>query len=594
MMNRMEKLTHLRKLMKERGLQAYIVVTDDFHGSEYVGDYFKAREFLSGFTGSAGTLVVLMEETALFTDGRYFLQAEAELAGSEILLMRMGEEGVPAIPGYLREKLEGEPVVGFDARTVSNSFIKSLTDTFGEKGIRFSSEEDLVDLLWENRPSLSMEPVWEPDVKCIGYARNEKLKDIRKAMKQQHTDCLILTALDDVAWILNLRGHDVKYTPVFLSFFLLEQDKATLFVERGKVPAEIGSALERDGVTLADYEAVYAHLANIPEEKKVWFDGDSANYRITQSLKNAVNMQSPVIPLRARKTEAEMESMRRAHRKDGVAVCRFMRWLKSQAGCGVSEVEAAKKIDAFRAKEHGFLEPSFESIIAYGAHGAIVHYEPTGESDVKIEARGLCLCDTGGQYQDGTTDITRTLVMGELSEEEKKAYTLVLRGHLRLSAARFVYGVSGANLDYLARGVLWEHGMDYRHGTGHGVGFLLNVHEGPQRFAWRTNHPSACTVLEEGMVISDEPGYYEPGKFGIRHENLLLVRKGEATEYGQFLYFEPLTLVPFDRDGIDTSLLNEEDLRYLNAYHKRVYEALAPALTEDEKNWLWEYTKEIK
>ncbi len=592
-----EKLTLLRAEMKKRGISAYVVVTDDFHASEYVGTHFKAREFLSGFTGSAGTLVVLPDSAALWTDGRYFLQAAQQLDGSGIELMRMGEPGVPEIADFLRDHVEENGFIGFDSRTVSNAFARTIGEKTREKHIRFAGGEDLVDLVWADRPALSCEPVWTLDVKYTGLTRREKLAMVRGKMEELGADVFVIPALDEVAWLLNLRGGDVLYTPVFLSYLLLGRDQATLCVQKEAVSAEIEAQLKADGVSLAPYDDIYRLIAALPTATRVLLDGERANYRITQSVPDGaetLDRPSPIQLMKAMKTPAEQENERLAHIKDGVAVTRFLYWLKHAVGKEpITELSAAKKLESLRAEGEHYLEQSFDPILAYGAHGAIVHYEPTEETDISLEPHGLCLADTGAQYLEGTTDITRTVALGPLTDEEKRIYTLVLRGHLQLGAAKFLYGCTGENLDMLARTPLWENGLDYNHGTGHGVGFVLGVHEGPERVHWDVNRQKRHCVIEEGMIFSNEPGIYLAGKFGVRIENLVVVREAERTEFGRFLKLEPLTLVPYDRDAIDLAMLSSRDVELLNDYHAKVCAAISPYLQGDELNWLKEVTAPV-
>lgn len=597
-MNIREELYALRELMRKKNIQAYIVVTDDFHSSEYVGGYFKVREYLSGFTGSAGTLVVLEDRAALWTDGRYFIQAEEQLKGSSIDLMKSGQPNVPDITEYLYSSLNEGDTIGFDGRTVSNAFACKLIEALRDKSITLSYQIDLADEIWTDRPPLSREPVWELDVKYTGLSRKEKLDSIREKMAETGADILLLTALDEIAWLLNLRGNDIACTPVFLAYMIIEKSSATLCVHKEILNDEMIHQLENDGISLADYNDFYSLISKTDNDKIVQLDGNTANYCVIKSIpKNTkiIDSQSPVVLMKAIKTPAEMNNIRAAHIKDGVAVTRFIYWLKHNADKeNITELSAAEKLEEFRAENDTYLGPSFAPIIAYGAHGAIVHYEATEKTNVRMEPKGLCLTDTGGHYLEGTTDITRTIALGKLTQEEKTAFTLVLKGHLNLAAAKFKYGICGENLDYLARYPLWEHGLDFNHSTGHGVGYLLSVHEGPQRIYWNASANLKHYILEEGMVISNEPGYYLENHFGIRHENLVLVRKGKKNSYGQFMYLESLTMVPFDRDAIDTALLNSDELEWLNAYHKKVFDTISPYLNGAELEWLKKTTEKIK
>ena len=581
-----ERLARLRREMAQRGMDGYVVVTDDFHGSEYVGDYFKARAYLSGFTGSAGTLVVLPDRAALWTDGRYFLQAAEQLTGSTIELMRMGQPGVPAIGAFLAQHLPEGGVLGFDGRTVSSSFAGTLEKALEAKHIRFAGGEDLVDAVWPDRPALSDRPVWE--LTGCGLSREEKLAKLREKMAAEDAAYLLLTSLTEIAWALNLRGGDVACTPVFLSFLLIGREDAQLCIQPQAVPAGIVEKLTACGVTLRPYGAIYDLLRALPAGTRVMADSATANYRIMESLSHAevLDQPSPAVLMKACKTQEETDGFRAAHIKDGAALCRFLYWLKTRIGEEpMTELSAAARLAAFRAEQPDFLDLSFDTIAGYGPHGAIVHYDPTPETDVPLHPEGLLLVDSGAHYRQGTTDVTRTIALGPVTQEEKRMFTLVLKGHLALAAARFPHGATGENLDVLARLPLWEQGLDYNHGTGHGVGFILSVHEGPQSFRWRSTDGRRIP-LEEGMVISNEPGYYEAGKFGIRHENLVLVRAGETTDYGQFMYLEPLTMAPFDRDAIDVSLLTEAELAQLNGYHRQVYDTVAPLLPAEEQAWL--------
>lgn len=597
-----EKISKLRELMKIRCLDAYVILTDDYHGSEYVGDFFKAREYMSGFTGSAGTLVVTADFACLFTDGRYFIQAEEELSGSGILLMKMGEEGVPTIGEYLYENVNENGKVGFDGKTASINFAKTLSNKLESKNISFEYKYDLVGEIWKDRPLLSVKPVWILNENYTGMTVFENIQSIRCKMQKENIDIMLVTALDDVAHILNLRGDDVKCTPVFLSFMSITEEKVVLYINREKLPEEILGYLSDNKVEINDYEDIYDKLACIDEmcENKqnpvVFVDENTANYTLINSIPSHAKIKcgySIVGKMKCVKNKIQIENEINAHIKDGVAVTKFIYWLKKNVENQViTEMSAAKKLVSFREKMDGFIEESFDAIFGYGSHGAIVHYEATDETDVRIKNKGLLLMDTGAHYCDGTTDITRTLCMGELTEDEKKAYTLVLKGHLRLQSAKFKYGTCGANLDMLARGPLWEYGLDFNHGTGHGVGFVLGVHEGPVRVHFKSPNKTE-NALEEGMIFSNEPGYYKRDAFGIRHENLVVVRKCEKTKDGQFMYLEPLTMVPIDKEGICIELMNNEEIKYFNWYQSTIYDKIHEFFEGEELEWLKKITAPI-
>lgn len=589
-----ERLSALREHMRERGISAYIIPSEDFHGSEYVGDYFKAREYMSGFTGSAGTLVVLLEEAFLWTDGRYFLQAEAQLENTGIQLMKMGETGVPSITDFLARELAENALLGFDGRVVSAALADKFACAFKNKNIKFHAGEDLVDAVWKTRPAVSAEKVWALDKAYAGNC-GEKLERVRQALKKECCDMLLVTAPEETAWLLGLRGNDVKFTPVFLSFMLISADKSVLFADNSIFDNEIRQALLNDGIELRPYADVYERVRSESAGKCIWADPARTNHALMRCLdgaKKTVKKTSPIELMKAVKSPAEQEGMRKAHLIDAVACTKFIFWLKTHAGKGkITELSAAEKLLEFRSGGEGFLEPSFETIMAYGAHGAIVHYAPTPDTDCEILPRGLCLIDSGAHYAFGTTDITRTVVMGELTDEERRGFTLALKGHLRLGNAKFRYGCGGGAVDCLAREALWQNGLDYNHGTGHGVGFVLSVHEGPQRVHW--NSPNKAVAFEAGMVTSNEPGFYSAGKFGVRHENLVLCVERENGEYGRFLGFEALTLVPFDTEGLDLSLLDETEKRLLNDYHEKVRKAVSPYLEEEERLWLEKATMPV-
>ena len=591
-----QRLAALRAKMREAGYAGYYIPTDDFHLSEYVGAHFKARAYMSGFTGSAGTLVVLEHEAALWVDGRYFLQGEQQLCGTPITLQKSGEEGVPTILEYLKEKLPEGGVLGMDGRTVPAATGLSFKKELAQRKVTRAPERDLVGEIWADRPPLSDRPAWVLDTKYAGQEAGEKLAAVRTAMAEHAATAHVLASLDDIAWLFNLRGDDVAYNPVLLAYAVIEPEKAYLFAEEGKLPEAVRAHLASLNTEVLPYGGVYDFVARYGAGTKVLLSESRINYALYARLVDAgaslVDAENPTVYRKAVKNAAELENLRRAHIKDAVAMVRFMRYLKDNIGkIPMTEISASDYLESLRRAQEGNLGLSFDTICGYGPHGAIVHYAATPESDVPLAPRGLLLVDSGGQYYEGTTDITRTFALGPLTEEEKLHFATVLRSMLNLAAARFLSGVRGANLDVLARAPFWEQGLDYKHGTGHGVGYLLNVHEGPNSFRWQ--NPANSAVLEEGMVTTDEPGVYIAGKHGIRLENELVCRKGEKNAFGQFLYFEPLTLVPIDLDAVEPSLLNETDRARLNAYHALVYETLAPHLDADERVWLAEYTRAI-
>lgn len=596
-MNITERLKALRELMKEKKIDAYLVPTDDFHGSEYVGDYFKCRKYITGFTGSAGTAVIMQDMAGLWTDGRYFIQAADQLSGSTIELFKSGEPGVPTVHQFLAEKLEKGMCLGFDGRTVSGKEAEELEKLLEEKNITFSVNDDLIGEIWSDRPALSCEPAMELDVKWAGESRRDKIVKIREQMKAKEADIFILTSLDDIAWILNIRGNDIHCCPVVLSYLIMTDTELRLYANEDAFSEEIRTNLEADGVEFYPYDEVYSYVQTITPEQKILLSKANVNSRLVSNIPSEVTiLDEPNLTLlpKAIKNKTEMDNERIAHIKDGVAVTKFIYWLKKNVPEGtVTELSAAERLYQFRSEQEHFIGDSFDPIIAYGKHAAIVHYSATEESDIPLEARGMVLADTGGHYLEGTTDITRTIVLGPVTDKEKKYFTAVLRGNLNLAAAKFKYGCTGLNLDYLARGPLWELGEDYNHGTGHGVGYLLNVHEGPNSFRWKNLPGNLAPVLEEGMITSDEPGYYLENEFGIRHENLVLCKNAEKTSFGQFMCFEPLTMVPFDLEGINPEEMTERERKLLNDYHQRVYKTISPYLNEEEKEWLKQATREI-
>ena len=592
-----QKLNALRILMKEKKIDAYLVPTDDFHGSEYVGDYFKCRKYITGFTGSAGTAIITQDMAGLWTDGRYFIQAADQLCDTTIELFKSGEPGVPTVHQFLNDKLEEGMCLGFDGRTVSAREAEELQELLQKKHITFSVNDDLIGEIWEDRPVLSCEPVMELDIRWTGKSRADKIAEIREQMKAKEADTFILTSLDDIAWLLNIRGNDIHCCPVVLSYLVMMENELRLYANAAAFSEEICSNLEADGVKIYPYDDVYSYVQSISSDKKVLLSRANVNSRLVSNIPSEVTiLDEPNLTLlpKAVKNKTEMENERIAHIKDGIAVTKFIHWLKKNVTrTTITELSAAEKLYQFRSEQEHFLGDSFDPIIAYGTHAAIVHYSATEATDIPLAARGMVLADTGGHYLEGTTDITRTIVLGPVTAKEKKFFTAVLRGNLNLAAAKFKYGCTGLNLDYLARGPLWELGEDYNHGTGHGVGYLLNVHEGPNSFRWKNLPGNPAPVLEEGMITSDEPGYYLENEFGIRHENLVLCKKAEKTSFGQFMCFEPLTMVPFDLEGINPEEMTERERKLLNDYHQKVYTTISPYLDEEEKEWLKQATREI-
>ena len=586
-----QRIENIRDLMKEKNIYAYIVPSSDYHQSEYVGDYFKSREFMSGFTGSSGTLIISMDEAGLWTDGRYFIQAENELKDSGIKLFKMGEEGVPTIEEYLLEKLPKNSTLGFDGRVMSVKEGQSLANKLAFKGINIEYKYDLVNDIWEDRCSLPTEKAFLLGVEYSGEGFSDKLSRIRAVMKEKKATTHILASLDDIAWLFNIRGRDVKSNPVVLSYAVITIDSVYLFIDKNKIGKDIRAELSKENVQIKGYEEVYEFIKNIDENEVVLIDTSKVNYAIYNNIPSNVQKieeRNPSILFKSIKNEIELKNIRNSHIKDGVAFTKFMYWLKNNIGkIEITEISATQKLEAFRREQDKFIEPSFSTIAAYKDHAAMMHYSATEESNYKLEPRDLFLVDSGGQYFDGTTDITRTIALGPIPENVRKDFTNVVRGMIRLSKAKFLYGCRGYNLDILARGPLWEEGIDYKCGTGHGIGFVLNVHEGPNGFRWKVREDidDSC-ILEEGMVTTNEPGVYVENSHGIRIENEIVVRKAEKNEYGQFMDFEVITFAPIDLDAIDESLILKDEKVYLNNYHKQVYDKISPYLNEEEKQWL--------
>lgn len=586
------RLKLLREEMKKEGIDAYYIPTYDYHLSEMVGSYFKKREYMSGFTGSNGDLLVFANEALLWTDGRYFLQAEDELKDTSIKLMKIGEEGVLSVFDYIVANLKGGNTLGFDGKVIPASLGIRFNEALLRREVKINASFDLVSRIWSDQPAMSHEKAFELGLEYAGKSRLEKLNDLQNMLKMRQLDYTLITSLDDIMWLYNLRGNDVACTPVCLSYTLVSQDKAILYVASDALDANIKARLEADKVELRPYMTIYEDIKDL--KGKIYFDLNNLNYALYASfakdtiLYNGMNFTT--LP-KAKKNLVEIENIKKAHIKDGVAVTKFIYWLKHNIGLiPMTEISVAAKLEEFRRCDQHFIEPSFDTIAGYAHHGAIVHYSATKETNIELKKENLLLVDSGGQYLEGTTDITRTIVLGPISDKCKKDFTNVLRGYLNLANAKFKQGARGAALDVLARNPLWQNYQDFNHGTGHGVGYLLNCHEGPQSIHYGriTAHP-----IEEGMLTSDEPGLYIADEYGIRHESLLLTKKAVSNEYGNFLEFEVVTLVPFDLEGIDGSLMTGCEKNLLNTYHERVYETISPYLTADEAEWLKEVTKEI-
>ena len=593
-----ERLKALREEMKKRNIDIYVVPTSDFHESEYVGEHSKARKFITGFTGSAGTAVITLTEAGLWTDGRYFVQAENQLKGSTVTLYRMGEEGVPKVDEFIGEKLPEGGCLGFDGRVVNGTWGRKLEKIASGKQASLQVSEDLIDLIWSDRPALSKKPLFLLEEKYTGKSTKEKMADLRKAMKDEGANVHILTSLYDIAWLLNIRGGDIESVPVVLSYLVLTEEECLWFLQEEIVTPEIRSYLEENKITTKPYDAVYEYVPQLPADSVVLMDGGAVNYRISSSLDKkikVVDKPNPTELMKAIKNKTEVDNTRMAHVKDGVAFTKFMYWLKTNIGkIPMTEISASDYLEARRREQDNFIELSFETICAYGANAAMMHYAATPETDTELKPEGFLLVDSGGHYFEGTTDITRTMALGPITDEMRLHFTAVCRSNLNLANAKFLYGCTGLNLDILSRGPLWEMGIDYKCGTGHGVGYVLNVHEGPNGFRWRVvpeRHDNG--TLEEGMITTDEPGVYLEGKYGIRTENELVCHKAEKNEYGQFMCFENITYAPIDLDAIDSELMTGREKKLLNDYHKMVYETLSPYMTEEENEWLKHYTRAI-
>lgn len=590
--NRIERL---RELMEREKIDAFIIPSSDAHNGEYIADHWKSREWISGFTGSAGTAVVTMKSAALWTDSRYFLQAEEQLDGTEYQLMRLRMEGTPSITEWLGAELaeKSGATVAIDGSTSTYNTVQEMTMALRKQGgITLRTNLDPMSRIWTDRPALPQKPIRKHPMEWAGTTAADKLTAIRRRLAAVHADGMLVSALDDIAWTLNLRGADIECNPVFIAYLLIASRGATLFTECSRVSDEIKEYLNDNGVELRPYNKIGEGLAHY-FEYSILMDGNETAAlmpRYVPSRTQVIYAPSPIPLMKAVKNEAETAGFRRAMVSDGVAMVRLLKWIKpAVAKGGVTEMGVDDKLTALRSEDPAYVEKSFETIAAYESHGAIVHYEPTADSDVKLRPEGLLLLDCGAQYDCGTTDITRTIPLGPVSEEQRLVYTLVLKAHIRLEMAQFPAGANGTQIDAIARSVLWSRGYNYLHGTGHGVGAHLCVHEGPQQIRMEY----VPTALKAGMTITDEPGVYLAGRFGVRIENVLLIVGGDSTECGNFLRMEPLTLCPIDTTVIDRWLLDDYEVEWLNDYHRRVYEELAPHLADDERQWLAEATAAI-
>lgn len=652
-----ERLAAFREAMKKYGLDAFYVPTNDYHHSEYVDDFFKCREYLSGFTGSAGTLVVTLEEAGLWTDGRYFLQAERQLADTGITLYRMGESGTPDVLHFLESRLSEGKRLGMDGKVVSAAYARQLQAMAKKKGALVESSIDLPGEVWMDRPPIHIQPTYSLPIETVGEGRAEKLSRLDDWMKEKGIDLFVLTSLDDIAWLLNIRGDDIHCSPVFMSYLVVSSEKRMLYARESAFSDELKQDLNNDRVILKKYDEVYHDLSHEREGIQIAMDLRVVNYALLESVpgrSKILDVINPTQAWKAKKNSREIAGERAAHIKDGVALTRFLYWLdqrvehmksaesvdlpgnskpesenskpengnsepesskpengkpepesskpensnsgNSKPENSMSEISLSRKLEEFRAEMEGYLGPSFDPIAAYGEHGAIVHYSATEETDAVLAPGTFLLLDTGAHYTDGTTDVTRTIFLGNnINQEQKKHYTAVLRGNLRLAAAKFRQGCTGVTLDGLARGPLWEIGCDYQHGTGHGVGHLLNVHEGPNNISYHISRQrGGNAAIEVGMITSNEPGVYLEGRYGIRLENLILCVEDEETEFGKFNRFETLTMAPFDRKAIDTKWMTAEEVDWLNEYHETVFRTISPYLKSEEREWLRKACEKIR
>ena len=595
-MNIVERIENLRKVMQEKNIDAYIVPTADFHQSEYVGEYFKSRKFITGFSGSAGTAIITKTEGRLWVDGRYFIQAAKQLEGTTVELMKMGEPEVPTIEQYLKETLKSGQTLGFDGRVVSVGEGQEYEKIAKANHAKVNYNEDLISEIWNDRPELSKEPAFALDIKYTGESTSDKLKRIREEMDKAGASIHVLTTLDDICWTLNIRGNDIEFFPLVLAYAIITKNTVELYIDESKLDDEMKANLAKDSVVLHPYNDIYEDARKIGENEVVLLDPSKVNYALYNNIPSnvlKVEQRNPEILFKAIKNPVEIENIKKAQIKDSVAHVRFMKWLKENVGkTTITEISASEKLDQLREEMGNFIRPSFEPISSFGEHGAIVHYVSTPETDVELKEGSLYLSDTGAGFYEGSTDITRTFALGEISQEMKDNFTLVAISNMQLGSAKFLEGCTGMTLDMLARKPFWDRDLNFNHGTGHGVGYLLNIHEGPAGFRWQYRS-GEIEPLHEGMIITNEPGIYIEGSHGIRLENELLCKKGTKNAYGQFMYFEAITLIPMDLDAINPDIMTAEDKKLLNNYHQEVFEKISPFLNEEETEWLRKYTRAI-
>lgn len=591
-----ERLAALRSEMKKSGISLYVAVSSDYHASEYVSDFFKVTEFLSGCTSDNVTVAVTADSAKLWTDGRYFISAAGELAGTEWELMKMAEPGVPTVEEYLKETLQAGDVLGFDGRTVTVSSGETFRKAAEEKGAETNGAFAPADVIWQDRPAMPSHPVWILGIDVTGESAEDKLARVREKIHEAGAENAVISKIDDIMWILNIRGDDIHCNPVALSYLVLRQDSADLFIQESEVTEEFREYAEKLSISIRPYDSVFEAVSCMHFDGKVLLDRNATSDAMLYEVEKAAGTDgivfetNPSTPMKAVKNETEIRHSKECYLKDSVALCRFMYWVQKNIGrIPMTEVSAAEHLDGLRAEIPGYVELSFDTISAYNANAAMAHYAPTKEKCATLAPEGFLLVDSGGTYMDGTTDVTRTIVLGKITDEMKRDYTTVAVSNLRLLYAKFLYGTTGNGLDTYARAPFWDRGLNFNHGTGHGVGYILNVHEGPQSIRWK----NAGTVFEPGMITSDEPGIYLENKYGIRIETITLCAEDETNEWGRFLHFEPLTYAPIDLRAIDTSMMDRSDIEKLNDYHRQVWKKVSPYLTDEENEWLRNETRPV-